>query len=224
MDQGGYTIRVSNLSSHATERDLRNFFSFSGEISQIRFASFDEDDDSVAYVTFREARGVETACLLTGSTIAEQVVYIEPWGNSEELQRTRADGLSVTPGQAMTMTQEVVKTMIAMGYVLSKDALGRARAFDEACGLSAAATAKMADLSRRIGITDKIDAIRAVDAQYHLSETAAAVAGATVRAAASAGGAVVNSRYFAAGALFVSDALHKAADYAADLGHRAGHN
>lgn len=150
-------------------------------------------------------------------------------------QNFHANELSITPMEAVTMTQEVVTTMIAKGYVLSKDALSRARAFDEAYGLSAAAAAKIAELSKRVGLTDRI---RSADEQLHLSNTATTVATAagqiaaatghiaiaTGRTAAAVGSSIVNSSYFAAGALVVSDALHKASKYAADLGHRAGKN
>ena len=135
----------------------------------------------------------------------------------------------------MTKTQEVVKTMISMGYVVSKDALMKAKAFDETHGLTAAAAAKVAELSHRAGITDKLTAsvetIRAIDEQFYLSETATtvacaatSVACATARTAVAVGSSIVNSSYFASGALLVSDALHKVAGYAADLGHRPHKN
>ncbi|RVW31374.1 Binding partner of ACD11 1 [Vitis vinifera] len=81
---------------------------------------------------------------------------------------------ATTPREAVTVAQEVVTTMIAKGYVLGKDALIKAKAFDEAHGVSAAAAAKIAELSKRIGLTDKIyagvEAVRSVDEKYHVSE------------------------------------------------------
>lgn len=64
--------------------------------------------------------------------------------------------------------------MISKGYVLGKDALIKAKAFDEAHGVSAAAAAKIAEISKRIGLTDKIyagvEAARSVDEKYHISD------------------------------------------------------
>ena len=72
------------------------------------------------------------------------------------------------------MAQEVVTVMISKGYVLGKDALIKAKAFDDAHGVSAAAAAKLAELSKRIGLTDKIyagmEAVRSVDEKYSISE------------------------------------------------------
>ncbi|CAA6658777.1 unnamed protein product [Spirodela intermedia] len=254
--------KARRRSSWPTEGDVSDFFSFSGEIEHVEIVR-SGDYASTAYVTFREARALETACLLTGSMIADQVVCIDRWGTtSMEMttgirivtlililpkygilgQNFHANELCITPGKAVTITQEVVKAMIAMGYVLSTDALNRARAFDETLGLSAAAAAKIAELGIRVGLTDKITAgvetFRSMDEQLHLSETATTVvtatgqiaaatghiAVATGRTAAAVGSSIVNSRCFAAGALIVSDALLKASKYAADLGHRAGKN
>ena len=55
------------------------------------------------------------------------------------------------------MAQDVVKTMLARGYVLSKDALAKARALDESHGLTSSAAAKAADLSNRIGLTERVN-------------------------------------------------------------------
>lgn len=122
------------------------------------------------------------------------------------------------------MAQEVVKTMLAKGYVLSKDALAKAKDFDESHQVSASATAKVAELSRRIGLTDKltagVEAAKSVDQRYHVSGTAMSAASATGKSVAAAANTVVNSSYFSKGALWVSGALSRASQAAADLGGR----
>jgi hypothetical protein len=105
--------------------------------------------------------------------------------------------------------------MLAKGYVLGKDALRKAKGFDESHQVSATAAAKVAELSERIGLADKIcagvEAVRSVDGKYHVSDT-------TKSAASAAASSVVNSSYFSKGALWVSDALTRAAKVAADMG------
>jgi hypothetical protein len=119
------------------------------------------------------------------------------------------------------MAQDVVKTMLARGYVLSKDALSKAKAFDESKGLTVSAAAKAAEMSKRIGLTDRVSAgvgaLRSVDEAYHVSETTKTVATATIRTAAKVMNGIVTSSYFSAGAMMVSDALNTAAKVAADL-------
>lgn len=122
------------------------------------------------------------------------------------------------------MAQEVVKSMLAKGYVLGKDALSQAKAFDESHQVSATAAAKFSELNQKMGLTDKIgagvEAVKSVDEKYHISDTTRAAVSATGRAAAAAAVTVVNSSYFSKGALWVSDALSRTAKAAADLGSR----
>lgn len=238
----GHTVEVTNLSPNATERDVYNFFSFSGEVEHVEIVRAGEYA-STAYVTFKEAHAVETACLLSGAVIVDQPVCIDRWGHYEdpydmwsrpswrveediEHMGSQVNNLSLTPSEAVTMTQEVVTTMLSKGYILSKDALSKAKAFDESHRVSATAAAKIAELSKRIGLTDKIntgvDTLRSVDEQYHVLQTTKTVASATGRTATAVASSIVNSSYFSAGALWVSGALTKAAKAAADLGNR-GH-
>jgi uncharacterized protein YfiM (DUF2279 family) len=127
-------------------------------------------------------------------------------------------------GEAVAMTQEVVKTMLAKGYVLSKDALSKAKDFDESHRVSATATAKVSELSQKIGLTDKLSAgyevVKSVDQKYNVSGTTIAAASATGRTVAAAVNSVVNSSYFSKGALWMSGALTRAAQAASDLGNR----
>ncbi|CAI0387622.1 unnamed protein product, partial [Linum tenue] len=178
---------------------------------------------------------------LQGATILEERVCITRWGHYEdkfdfwnrpstttdyEKQQHQQTGQFVgDAGQAVTKAQEVVKEMLAMGYVLGKDALGKAKEFDESHQVSATATAKVAEFTERIGLSDKLfagmEAVKAVDDKYHVSETTKSAVSATARTAASAANTVINSSYFSKGALWVSGALNRASNYASDLGSRA---
>ncbi|OEL29152.1 Transcription factor ILI1, partial [Dichanthelium oligosanthes] len=211
MSETGHTVQVTNLSSRVSESDLHEFFSFSGPIEHIELIRSGEYG-ATAYVTFKERYALETAALLSGATIVDQPVCITYWGQPEETfnfwdrptwdveeeieyRNYQACQFNATPQEALTVAQDVVKTMLAKGYVLSKDALAKARAFDESRGLTAAAAAKAAELSKRIGLTDRVNAgvgainagvgaMRSVDESYGISETTKTVATATGRTAA----------------------------------------
>ncbi|KAF7802965.1 binding partner of ACD11 1 [Senna tora] len=251
MYTSGYVAEVSNLSPRATEKDVHNFFAYSGLIEHVEIIRSGEDA-CTAYVTFRDAYALDTALLLNGSVIVDQCIFISRWEasiddcdnwnnhtskpeDSTSPMDIHVKKLASTPGEAVTMAQEVVKTMVAKGYILGKDALIKAKEFDESYQVSTTAAAKFAELSNRIGLTDTINSgmetFKSVDEKYHVTDitkSAATVTGtaaivlATVtgKAAIAAGNAVVNSSYFAKGALWVSDMLGHAAKAAADLGHR----
>lgn len=127
--------------------------------------------------------------------------------------------------------------MLAKGYDLGKDVLIKAKAFDESHQVSTSAVSRVAELSNRIGLTERINSgvemVRSIDERFHVSEitkSAAVVTGTaavvavtvTGEAAAAAASAVVNSSYFSKGALWVSDALSRAAKTTSDLATQGG--
>ncbi|KAI3467372.1 hypothetical protein Pfo_024035 [Paulownia fortunei] len=238
MTPSGYTVEVTSLSPNVAEKDVYDFFAFCGAIEHVEIVRAGEYA-CTAYVTFKNPHALETAVLLSGATIVDQPVCITRWGHYEddydlwnlsswriedESSTSDSQSLRVVPsaGEAVSLAQDVVKTMVAKGYVLGKDALGKAKAFDESHQVSATAVAKVAELSERIGLTDKIfagvEAARSVDQRYHISDATKSAVSATGRTAFSAANAVVNSSYFSKGALWVSGALSRAAQVAADLG------
>lgn len=243
----GYVAEVTNLSPRATEKDVQSFFSHCGIVELVEITGCQGDDALTAYVTFRDAYALDMALLLTGATIVDQTVWISMYGvylhESNNLTRegdytltvtqSHADAFASSPGEAVTIAQQVVKTMISKGYVLSKDAIGKAKALDESQGFSSLVANKLAEIGRYIGLTQNIqssmEVVRSADDKYHFSDFTksavlvtgtAAVAAATItgKVAASAATTVVNSRYFANGALWFSDALGRAAKAAAHMG------
>ncbi|XP_055961226.1 binding partner of ACD11 1-like [Mercurialis annua] len=241
MHPGGYTAEVTCLSPKATVEDVYDFFAHCGAIEHVEIMR-SGDYGCTAYVTFKSAYALETAILLSGATIVDQRVCISHWGTYADesyhwnggTTGTYIDQYATTPGEAVTVAQEVVKTMLSKGYILGKDTLIKAKSFDESYKLSAITAAKIAALSNRIGLTEKIQegmqTVKSVDEKYHITNitasailvtgTAAVVAATyTGKAAVAAANAVYNSTYFAKGALWVSDALTRAAQAAADFGH-----
>ncbi|KAL5724964.1 hypothetical protein ACHQM5_008164 [Ranunculus cassubicifolius] len=226
MSSTGYTAEIINLSPNTTEKDIYDYLSFCGDIQHVEILRSGEGCS--AYVTFKDAHAADTAALLSGAQIGDQSVLIirhghyddddfDKWngpswnmeGEDSSMYETHADPFLFSPGQAVTVTQEVVKTMVSRGYVISKDA--SYSAFEGSYRVSAMAFAKFADLSNRIGLTDKISAgvgvVKAVDKRVHVSDATKYVAR-----------SVVQSSYFSRGAFWVSGALARAAKVAADLG------
>ncbi|KAI7995794.1 Binding partner of ACD11 1 [Camellia lanceoleosa] len=251
MDSGAFTVEVIGLPPEATEKDVYDFFAFCGTIEHVDIVRVGEYACS-AYVTFKDAYAMQTAVLLSGATLLDQHICITPWGHYEDefdfwnrpswkiedetdsaacifplfwlFYKLPLQGGQFVPsaGEAVTMAQDVVKTMLAKGYVLGKDALSKAKAIDASHQVSATAVAKVAELSERIGLTDKfcagVEAFMSVDQKYHISDTAKSAVSATGRTAVAAANSVVSSSYFSKGALWVSDALTRAAKVAGDLG------
>ncbi|KAA0060089.1 binding partner of ACD11 1-like isoform X1 [Cucumis melo var. makuwa] len=74
------TVQVKHVSNLATEREINEFFSFSGEIEHIEIQC-EQGESRTAFVTFRDPKALEIALLLSGATIVDQTVSISPVEN-----------------------------------------------------------------------------------------------------------------------------------------------
>ncbi|CAL4984178.1 unnamed protein product [Urochloa decumbens] len=222
------TIKVTNIPLSATAENMKEFFSFSGEIEYVEMRR-DSETSQVAYVTFKEFHGADTALLLSGSSMCGDVpVNITPvedyelppeaYSNTEGRTTPSAPG---TPTEAaVRKAEEVVSTMLARGFVLSKDALRRAQSFDgRHQQLLSSATSRVASLDRRLGLSGKLSlgtavargAARGVDERFQVTERARG-------AFAAAGEVVAGSPYASRGAAWVSAAVGAVAKAASDVG------
>jgi RNA recognition motif-containing protein len=198
----GYTVQVCNLSKKATVKDVKQFFSFSGTVKNVKLERAGQWTQ-VAFVTFQEPYALETAVLLSGATIIDQQVCIVPWGGSEQAVNHWKNQMIKFHEEGNTLgAVNVVMTMLSKGYTLGKDTLGKAKELDEKYEVMDTAAAKVADFGKFMGEKSKVALIAAGNA------------------ACSAGTAAVNSSYFAAGALMVAGVLDRAGRAAADFGNR----
>ncbi|XP_051148579.1 binding partner of ACD11 1-like isoform X1 [Andrographis paniculata] len=212
------TVKVTNVAEGVSERDINKFFSFSGQIEYIEMQR-DTETTKVAYVMFRDSQGADTAALLTGATIAGVSVSVALCKNYQPppdavLYTSKA---ASSTGSAMSKAEEVVTAMLAKGFVLGKDAINKAKAFDEKHQLTSNASAKVASLDRKMGLSRKLsmgtavmnEKVKEMDEKFQVSEktrTAFAAAGQT---ASSTGSAIMNNWYVSTSALWFTNALTK---------------
>ncbi|KAK3182969.1 hypothetical protein Dsin_030255 [Dipteronia sinensis] len=228
------TVKVSNVSLGATERDIKEFFSFSGDIEYVEMQS-DTERSQVGYVTFKDAQGAETAVLLSGATIVDLSVtivlapdYRLPPIASAPVRETE----NKTPGgaeSAFRKAEDVVSSMIAKGFILGKDAVNKAKTLDEKHQLTSTASAKVASIDKKIGLTEKIsvgttvvsDKVREVDQKFQVSEKTKSAFAAAEQKVSSAGSAIMKNRYVFTSASWVTGAFSKVAKAAGDVGQMA---
>ncbi|GAB2296453.1 hypothetical protein Dimus_030570 [Dionaea muscipula] len=223
------TVKVSNISLGASQRDITEFFSFSGDIEYVELKS-DDEHSQTAYVTFKDSQGAETAVLLTGATIVDKTVNITI---DPEYQLPPAALARHAEGQgtesALRKAEDVVSSMLAKGYILGKDAVNKAKSFDEKHQLTSTASAKVASLDKKIGFTEKIsmgttvvnDKVREVDQKFQVSEKTKSAFAAAEQKVSSAGSAIMKNRYVFTGASWVTGAFNKVAKAAGEVGQKA---
>ncbi|ONM08565.1 RNA-binding (RRM/RBD/RNP motifs) family protein [Zea mays] len=206
------TVKVSNLSLNALKREITEFFSFSGDIEYVEMQS-ESEWSQLAYVTFKDSQGADTAVLLSGATIVDRAVIITPAENYQlpPEAHKQLSGANVSTESAVRKAEDVVSSMLAKGFVLSKDALNLARSFDERHNILSNATATVASLDRQYGLSEKISLGRAivgskvkeVDERYQKASVA--------------GSAILSNQYVSAGASWLTSAFDMVTKAAGDM-------
>ncbi|KAJ4834979.1 hypothetical protein Tsubulata_038503 [Turnera subulata] len=227
------TVKVSNVSLSATEQDIKEFFSFSGDIHYVQLLSANERSQ-IAYVTFKDSQGAETAILLSGATIVDQSVNIElapdytpPSAASVPSSGTEAKTPSGA-GSAIQKAEDVVTSMLAKGFILGKDAVNKAKTFDEKHGLTSTATSTVSSIDQKIGLSEKFSAgttivnekMREVDEKLRVSQTTKSAFQAAEQTVSSAGSAIMKNRYVLTGASWVTGAFNRVSKAANEVGQK----
>ncbi|XP_023005496.1 binding partner of ACD11 1-like isoform X1 [Cucurbita maxima] len=233
MSQQVRTVKVSNVSLGASERDIMEFFSFSGDIEYLEMQS-ESERSQIAYVTFKDVQGAETAVLLSGATIVDLSVNITLCPEYE--LPPEATAAPPAPGakepgaaeSAFRKAEDVVSGMLAKGFILGKDAVNSAKAFDEKHQLSSTASAKVATFDKKIGFTEKIsagtslvsDKVREVDQKFQVSEKTKSAFAVAEEKVSTAGSAIMKNRYILTGTSWVTGAFSKVAKAAGEVGQK----
>lgn len=118
--------------------------------------------------------------------------------------------------------------MLAKGFILGKDAVNSAKAFDEKHQLSSTASAKVATFDKKIGFTEKIsagtslvsDKVREVDQKFQVSEKTKSAFAVAEEKVSTAGSAIMKNRYILTGTSWVTGAFSKVAKAAGEVGQK----
>ncbi|KAL5547176.1 hypothetical protein UlMin_006863 [Ulmus minor] len=230
------TVHVKQVSDLASEREIHEFFSFSGEIEHIEIQR-EPGQSKTAFVTFKDPKALEIALLLSGATIVDQIVSITPVENyvpKPEMQEVMMveNAVCVAPENVSSNTedktspriyvgraQDVVANMISKGSAIRQDAVNKAKAFDEKHRLTASASERVLSFDKRVGLTEKLtvgisvvnEKVKSVDQRLHVSDKTMAAIFAAERKLNNTGSAVKTSRYVTAGAAWLNGAFSKVA-------------
>lgn len=129
---------------------------------------------------------------------------------------------------AVQKAEDVVSSMLAKGFILGKDAVNKAKLFDEKVQFTSTAAAKAATIDQKIGLTEKInlgttlvnEKVKEMDQKFQVSEktkTAFATAEQTVSVA---GSALMKNRYVLTGTAWVAGAFSRVTKAAGEVGQK----
>ncbi|KFK41218.1 hypothetical protein AALP_AA2G100900 [Arabis alpina] len=209
------TVKISNVSMAVSKKDVQEFFSFSGDIQYVEIRS-ETQESQVAFVTFKDPQGAETAMLLTGAVIADIRVSITPAVNYKlPPEALVLDSENLYNGFTVKKAEDVVNIMVERGYALGKDAMEKAKAFDDRHNLISNASATIASLDDKMGLSEKLsigttvvnEKWREMDERYQVREITKSAFAAAEEKAIIAGTALMANPYVSSGASWFSNAF-----------------
>ncbi|XVF26831.1 hypothetical protein REPUB_Repub14bG0053000 [Reevesia pubescens] len=123
--------------------------------------------------------------------------------------------------------EDMMSTMLAKGFVLGKDAIKEAKAFDERHHLTSNASAAVTSIDQKMGLSEKLsigtatvnEKMREMDKQFQVSEKTKSALVVAEQKASSAGTAIMSNRHVSTGALWLSNAFSAIAKAAEDVGY-----
>ncbi|KAF2432821.1 hypothetical protein EJ08DRAFT_552232, partial [Tothia fuscella] len=163
------TVHVKGISSSTSEKEVRDFFSFCGKISNLSVNDEGKDTKS-ATVTFEKETAAKTALLLDNTQLGPSQVTV-----TSDSSSTSGTSKDTEHGDDQEVSQEdkprarIVAEYLAHGYVISDQAIERALALDKQHGISNRFTAFLTSTNDKYKVTDKA---AAVDNKYAISNKA----------------------------------------------------
>jgi len=165
-------VKVTGISSQTSEKEVRDFFSFCGKISDLSVSS-ESDDTKSAKVTFEKETAAKTALLLDNTTLGPASVHV----TSESAGTTSTSSKGAEEHDGHDVSQEdkprarILAEYLAHGYLISDSVIEKGLALDKQHGISERFTTTLLGFNDKYKVTDKS---RAVDDKYALSSRAGA--------------------------------------------------
>jgi len=167
------TVQVEGISSQTTEKEVRDFFSFCGKISQLSVTPTSNEEGSTksATVAFEKVNAAKTALLLDNTQLGPGQVTVKSASSLSELsgesKTEEHDEHEVS--QDDKPRSRIVAEYLAHGYVLSDKIIEMALALDQQHGVSAGFTKALTNFDNKYKATEKT---KAVDDKYAVSKSA----------------------------------------------------
>ena len=152
------SVHVKNVSPGTQDKEIRDFFSFCGKITDIQVTSAGETKD--ATVTFEKETAAKTALLLNNTQLGATHITVTSAsadsGEGSPKQEGERDSDEIT--QEEKPRARILAEYLAQGYVIGDAALQRA-----------------IELDRQHGVTSRFyDTLQRLDQKYHATDRARA--------------------------------------------------
>lgn len=168
------TVHVQGISHETSEKEVRDFFSFCGKISNLSItpASDATDAPKSATVTFEKETAAKTALLLDNTQLGKSQVHVTTASSIDDVA-SKAGAAVTSSTEEDHISQEdkprsrIVAEYLAHGYTLSDNVIQSAIALDSKHGFSHRFTSALANFDDKYKATDRA---KAMDTKYRVTE------------------------------------------------------
>lgn len=164
------TVQVKNVAAATTDKEIKDFFSFCGKITDIQVAS--EGESKTATVTFEKDTAAKTALLLNNTQLGTSHITVtggshadDEAGHTAEQQQRDSDDLT----QEEKPRARIFAEYLAHGYVIGDAALQRAIELDHKHGVTSRFANTLTSLDSKYHATDRA---KSADQSYGITQRA----------------------------------------------------
>jgi len=164
------TVHVKNIAPGTDDKEIKDFFSFCGKISDIKITSAGEAKE--AEVTFDKETAAKTALLLNNSQLGKNNITVTSSSGDDDdgthfNKNAERDSDEIT--QEEKPRSRILAEYLAHGYVVGDVALQRAIELDTKHGVSNRFVSTLQNLDKKYHATDKA---KATDESYGITARA----------------------------------------------------
>ncbi|KAK4151535.1 hypothetical protein C8A00DRAFT_17063 [Chaetomidium leptoderma] len=177
------TVYVKNIGAQTQDKEIKDFFSFCGKISNINIdVSSEADAPKSATVTFEKETAARTALLLNHTQLGGNEISV----TGDNISTPPDESTTTGSGADATQTAErdpllsqeekprsrILAEVLAHGYMVADQGLQKAISLDEQHGISSRFVSTLKQLDEKTHATDHA---RAADASYGITQRASSL-------------------------------------------------
>ncbi|KAH8690812.1 putative actin cytoskeleton protein [Talaromyces proteolyticus] len=175
---GSNVVHVKGIAPTTTEKEVHDFFSFCGKISNLSLTpeSGEADAKKSATVTFEKETAAKTALLLDNTQLGPSAVRVEAAHSIDDIAGTHAASANEAKDenhhdieQEDKPRSRIIAEYLAHGYVVSDQAIQQAIALDNKHGFSNKFTSALSNFDTKFKATDRA---KGLDEKYNITNQA----------------------------------------------------
>jgi len=170
------TVHVKGISHDTSEKEVKDFFSFCGKITNISVTPESDGADAAksASVTFEKETAAKTALLLDSTQLGKSQVHVSAASNIDDVASKAGAAVSSSTNDDHIAQEDkprsrIVAEYLAHGYTVSDSVIERALQLDSKHGVSQRFTSALSSFDQKYKTTDTA---KSIDTKYGVTDKA----------------------------------------------------